>query len=137
MLCGSGKCRSSYCAATVMMMRGGTCWKLWNCILWISFQFSQSRIFLEETNNYSNIQCFNRTCCFISESESCPFNNIDMKRSTMIFPGGNTRCIKSTSSSYGNVILIISCFIFCSIPSLSGYAIKNSILFSRWWELLG
>ena len=40
-----------------------------------------------------------RSCCRLSDS-ACNINDMDEGNSTMIFPGGETRCIASTSTDY-------------------------------------
>jgi hypothetical protein len=86
----------------------------------------------------TDLQCSNTTCCFLSETESCSLSSVPFHSPILIFPGGNTRCIKSTSTPYG---MIHSRLLFLtplrSLPSLSWIKIPSSLLFSRWWKLLG
>lgn len=61
-------------------------------------------IFLNYITNIegNNLQCQNNTCCFISNIENCSFDYIkNINKPILIFPGDNTRCIKSTSTPYG------------------------------------
>jgi hypothetical protein len=42
-----------------------------------------------------------RLCCKVSVNETCPISNMPEDESTLVFPGGETRCIFSNSSPFG------------------------------------
>ena len=53
-----------------------------------------------ELEYFVDSQCHsNADCCWLRDS-SCDFNDLDTGNSTLIFPGGETRCIASTSTDY-------------------------------------
>lgn len=56
-----------------------------------------------------DLQCSDNStvCCFLSETESCPLTKIAYDTPALIFPGGNTRCIKSTSTPYGIAFFVL------------------------------
>eukprot|EP01038_Epipyxis_sp_PR26KG_P006370 gene6370-8772_t len=45
--------------------------------------------------------CKQYSCCTLSEQESCSMNNMSKDVSQIVFPGGETRCIFSTSTPFG------------------------------------
>eukprot|EP01038_Epipyxis_sp_PR26KG_P006371 gene6371-8773_t len=47
------------------------------------------------------LMCDLYNCCTISDSESCAFDNLPKTKSSFILPGGDTRCIFSTSTPFG------------------------------------
>jgi hypothetical protein len=44
--------------------------------------------------------CDKYTCCSLSSTESCSITNFKKDDSTLVLPGGNTRCIFSDSTPY-------------------------------------
>ena len=40
------------------------------------------------------------TCCDITSDEACDIDSMQENESTLVFPGGETRCIYSTSTPY-------------------------------------
>lgn len=44
--------------------------------------------------------CEGNTCCNITATESCPITKFAKDTSNLILPGGNTRCIFSSSTPY-------------------------------------
>lgn len=58
--------------------------------------------------------CKTNKCCTISESESCAITGFTKDESTLVLPGGETRCIFSTSTPFAFQVRISSKF-FLSI----------------------
>lgn len=44
--------------------------------------------------------CDKNKCCTVSSTESCPISNMEKDSSTLVLPGGNTRCIFSDSTPF-------------------------------------
>ena len=44
--------------------------------------------------------CDTNTCCTMSSTQSCPITSFTAGTSTMVLPGGKTRCIFSDSTPY-------------------------------------
>ena len=44
--------------------------------------------------------CTKYTCCNLSDSESCDMTALATKKSTLVLPGGKTRCIFDSSTPY-------------------------------------
>ena len=57
---------------------------------------------------YVDSQCgSDRTCCWL-QNATCDIEFMEYENSTVIFPGGETRCIASTSTDYAFEVLPIS-----------------------------
>jgi peptidase E len=65
--------------------------------------------FLNDVSKYKNSVddlCATNNCCTLSTNESCPINNFVKDNSTLVFTGGETRCIYSDSSPYAFQVIL-------------------------------
>jgi hypothetical protein len=53
--------------------------------------------------------CDKYTCCTMSGSQSCSISNFQRDSSTLVLPGGNTRCIFSDSTPYAFQVRVVYC----------------------------
>jgi hypothetical protein len=55
-------------------------------------------------DNYSSKEdgryCDNHSCCSVSNTEDCNISKLPKDKTTLVFPGGETRCIFSYSSAF-------------------------------------
>lgn len=73
-------------------------YSLFCCYSSLSSNFSNFFFFLTSFSSYF-IYLFQ--CCNVTATESCSLNNMPQDQSTLVLPGGNTRCIYSTSTPFG------------------------------------
>jgi hypothetical protein len=82
------------------------------CLAAVSFVSASSSLTVDEARRHikesfasranaggSNL-CDSNVCCNISSSETCSISNMKKDSSTLVLPGGNTRCIFSTSTPF-------------------------------------
>ena len=55
---------------------------------------------IKDNNQYTTSTTTNNNTCVISRKESCDLNKMLIDESTLIQPGGNTRCLFSYSTPY-------------------------------------
>jgi hypothetical protein len=51
--------------------------------------------------NFDLSMCTDNTCCNITATESCDLESMSRDTSTVVLPGGETRCIYSYSTPFG------------------------------------
>ena len=51
--------------------------------------------------------CTSYNCCNISASSECSLSTMAKDETTLVLPGGNTRCIYSYSSPFGKILLLM------------------------------
>jgi hypothetical protein len=72
-------------------------------------------------DNYSSKEdgryCDNNSCCSISNTEDCNISKLPKGKTTLVFPGGETRCIFSYSSAFAfQVSMMHFLFSLCYLP---------------------
>ncbi len=103
-----------------------------------------SAIILEEVASYSSAKtlCEDNTCCTMNIKEKCSISAFAKDQTTMVLPGGETRCIYSHSSPFAFQVIYFQfvfsfinwCFIF------KGYSWRqwqSSVLLAGRRSLLG
>jgi recombinational DNA repair protein RecR len=51
--------------------------------------------------------CDGQTCCNVTSTEKCSISSMTRDQSTLVLPGGDTRCIYSTSTPFAFQVFII------------------------------
>lgn len=57
--------------------------------------------------------CDGQTCCNVTSTESCPISTMLKDQSTLVLPGGETRCIYSYSTPFAFQVLPCNCLHAC------------------------
>jgi hypothetical protein len=68
-------------------------------------------IILQEVSQYKSVGrdrlCTTNTCCTMSATESCSISKMARDSSTLVLPGGETRCIFSDSTPFAFQVIEI------------------------------
>jgi hypothetical protein len=77
------------------------------CIAAIASALSEQEAYATIRSSFAEQQrvdarslCSANTCCNITTSEACPLSDMKKDSTTLVLPGGNTRCIFSDSSPF-------------------------------------